>query len=130
MPRGMASDPSLIVELPDGGAVHAQFQDEPPPAGVAVVPLPADAAGRLEAPDSGQVVMSVFSPEGLVRERDEVGRVIDEAGTGDEPLVVAVEAAEELREDELAAILDPARSSHRHCVQYSISRRGVLMPRS
>jgi hypothetical protein len=109
----MASEPNLIVELPDGGAVHVQFQDEPPPAEVAVVPLPADEAGRLEAPDAGQVVMSVLSPEGLVRERNELGRVIDEAGTGDEPLVVVVEAAEELREDELAAILEPARSSHR-----------------
>jgi hypothetical protein len=111
--RGMAPESPLIVELPLDGAVHVQFQDEPPPAEVAVRPLPADDAGRIEAPDAGQVVMSVLSPEGLVRESDEVRRVIDEAGTGDEPLVVVVEAAEELREDELAAILDPARASRR-----------------
>jgi hypothetical protein len=109
----MASAPTLVVELPTGGAVHVQFQDEPPPADVAVVALPADEAGRLEAPDAGQVVMSVLSPEGLVRERDEVRRVIGAAGTGDEPVVIVVEAAEELREDELAAILEPARGSHR-----------------
>jgi hypothetical protein len=109
----MATAPTLIVELPNGGAVHVQFRDEPPPPEVAVVPLPADDAGRLEAPDAGQVVMSVLSPEGLVRERADLRRVIGTAGRGDEPVVVVVEAAEALREDELAAVLEPARRSHR-----------------
>ena len=109
----MASQPTLIVELPSDGAVHVQFQGEPPPPAVAVVPLPADEAGRIEAPAAGQVVMSVLSPEGLVREGDEVRRVIDAAGTGDEPLVVVVEAAEELRADELSAVLEPARTARR-----------------
>jgi hypothetical protein len=109
----MVSAPTLVVELPVGGAVHVQFQDQPPPPEVAVVPLPADEAGRLEAPDAGQVVMSVLSPEGLIREHDEVRRVIRAAGTGDEPVVIVVEAAGELREDELAAILGPARGSRR-----------------
>jgi hypothetical protein len=109
----MASAPTLIVELPNGGGVHVHFRDEPPPTEVAVVPLPADEAGRLEAPDAGQVVMSVLSPEGLARERDEVRRVIRAAGTGEEPVVIVVEAAEELRADELAAVLEPARGSHR-----------------
>ena len=59
------------------------------------------------------VVMSVLSPEGLIREHDEVRRVIRAAGTGDEPVVIVVEAADELREDELAAILGPARGSRR-----------------
>jgi hypothetical protein len=52
------------------------------------------------------VVLSVPSPESLAREADEVRRVIARAGTGVEPLVVVVEAAEELRDDELAAVVN------------------------
>jgi hypothetical protein len=57
----------------------------------------------------GKIVLSVPSPEALVREAGEVRRVIAGASAGAEPLVVVVEAAEELRDDELAAILDAAR---------------------
>jgi hypothetical protein len=39
--------------------------------------------------------------------------VIAGAGTGVEPLVVVVEAAEELREDELAPVLEAARHTDR-----------------
>ena len=67
-----------------------------------------DAEGNLEALAAGQVVMSLPSPEALAREPGEVRRVIGRAGTGVEPLVVVVEAAEELREEELAATLDAA----------------------
>jgi hypothetical protein len=55
-------------------------------------------------------VLSVPSPEALAREADEVRRVIAEAGTGVEPLVVVIEAAEELRDEELAPAL--AASAH------------------
>jgi hypothetical protein len=58
-------------------------------------------------------VLSVPSPETLVRELDEVRRVIAQADAGAEPLVVVVEAAEELRDDELAVLVDAARrTSH------------------
>jgi len=67
-----------------------------------------DAEGNLEALAAGQVVMSLPSPEALAREAGEVRRVIARAGTGVEPLVIVVEAAEELREEELAATLDAA----------------------
>jgi pyruvate-formate lyase-activating enzyme len=67
-----------------------------------------DAEGNLEALAAGQVVMSLPSPEALAREAGEVRRVIGRAGTGVEPLVIVVEAAEELREEELAAALDAA----------------------
>jgi hypothetical protein len=50
--------------------------------------------------------MSVLSPEALARDPEEVRRVLARAGTGIEPLVVEVEAAEELRDDELAAVLE------------------------
>jgi hypothetical protein len=39
--------------------------------------------------------------------------VIAHAGTGVEPLVVVVEAAEELREEELAAVLEAATHTSR-----------------
>jgi hypothetical protein len=74
---------------------------------------PTDAEGVLEAPAAGQVVLSVPSPEALEREAGEVRRVIGQAGTGVEPLVVVVEAAEELREEELAAVLDAASHTSR-----------------
>ncbi len=69
--------------------------------------------GTLEAPAAGQVVLSLLSPEALEREASEVLRVIGQAGTGVEPLVVEVEAAEELREAELAALLSAASRTSR-----------------
>lgn len=74
---------------------------------------PTDAEGVLEAPAAGQVVLSLLSPEALEREASEVRRVIGQAGTGVEPLVVVVEAAEELRESELAALLSAASHASR-----------------
>lgn len=74
---------------------------------------PTDAEGVLEASAAGQVVLSLPSPEALEREADEVRRVIGQAGSGVEPLVVVVEAAEELRESELAALLSGARHASR-----------------
>lgn len=116
----MVQEPKLIVQSARGSAVGEQFRREPPASvtsgEVVLVALPADAAGRLDAPDAGQVVMSVLAPEALVRERDELRRAIDRAGTGTEPLIVVVAAAEELREDELAAILDAARRTRRSVI--------------
>jgi hypothetical protein len=74
---------------------------------------PTDAQGVLEAPAAGQTVLSLPSPEALEREASEVRRVIAQAGTGVEPLVVAVEAGEELREGELAALLSAASHAPR-----------------
>jgi hypothetical protein len=51
--------------------------------------------------------------EALTREAVEVRRVIAQAGTGVEPLVVVVEAAEELREEELRAVLEAAGHTSR-----------------
>jgi len=74
---------------------------------------PTDDEEALEAETAGEVVLSLPSPEGLVREADEVRRVIDHAGTGSQPLVVVVEAAEELREEELASVLEASGHSER-----------------
>jgi len=105
----MPTDPSLIVQVPCGSAVQRQL-NERPPAGVAggevvVEAGPTDGEGSLEAAAAGEVVLSVPSPEALAREPDEGRRVVAHAGTGVEPLVVVIEAAEELREEELAPVL-------------------------
>lgn len=95
--------------MPRGSAVQVQLIEQPPSsvaAGQVVVESgPTDPEGNLEAVSAGEVVLSVPSPEALRREADEVRRVIAQAGTGVEPLVVVVEAAEELRDDELAPAL-------------------------
>jgi hypothetical protein len=107
-------DPSVIVQVPDGSAVERQLTVAPPESvtrgDVVVEVIPADGAGVLEPPDAGEVVASLPSPESLRRESVELRRVIRGAGPGSEPLVIVVEAAEELREDELAAALEA--SSH------------------
>jgi hypothetical protein len=107
----------LIVQVTENGS-GAELMRRDAPAGVrgghaVVVELASDAAGRLDAPAAGEVVMSVLSPEALVRDRDELHRAIEGAGGGSEPLVVVVEAAEELREEELDAVLTAARRSRR-----------------
>jgi hypothetical protein len=113
----MAYEPRLIIQVPRESAVERQLRSQPPESvadGEVVVEAgPTDAEGRLEATEVGEVVLSLPSPEGLEREADEVRRVIGQAGTGIEPLVVVVEAAEELRDDELAAILDAAGHASR-----------------
>ncbi len=113
----MADQPRLIIELPSGGAVDRQLRAQAPASlasgEVVVEDGPTDADGALEASTAGQVVLSVPSPESLRREAAEVRRVIAHAGTGVEPLVVVVEAAEELREEELTAVLEAATHTSR-----------------
>jgi hypothetical protein len=89
----------LIIQVPRGSAVERGLAERPPQSGIVVEALATE-------PAAGEVVLSVPSPEALARDADEVRRVIARAGTGTEPLVVAIEAAEELREDELAAVLE------------------------
>jgi hypothetical protein len=107
----------LIVQAPRDGAVARQLAGAPPASvvtGEVVLEIgPTDELGNLEAVAAGEVVLSVLSPEGLRREAAEVRRVIEHAGTGEQPLVIVVEAAEELREDELEPVLEAARRSPR-----------------
>lgn len=113
----MAYQPRLILQVARGSAVERQLGSqalESVESGDVVVEVgPADPHGQLESPAAGEVVLSLPSPEALTREADEVRRVIEQAGTGVEPLVVVVEAAEELREDELSALLDAAGHTSR-----------------
>jgi hypothetical protein len=113
----MASQPNLIIQVPRGSAVERQLSAQPPPAvasGELVIEVGlTDAEGNLEPADAGEVVLSVPSPESLAREAAEVHRVIAHAGPGVAPLVVVVEVAEELRDDELAPVLEAAGRSSR-----------------
>ena len=74
---------------------------------------PTDEQGNLEAAAAGQVVLSVPSPEALRRQAEDVERVIRAAGTGEEPLVISVGAAEEVRDQEITALLDAAGHTRR-----------------
>src|SRR5262245_19418241 len=113
----MGYQPSLIVQLPSGGAVDRQLAAQALPGiasrEVVVEHGATDAEGNLESLAAGQIVLSVPSPEALKREAGEVRHVLAQAGTGVEPLVVVVEAAEELREEELAVVLDAASHTSR-----------------
>jgi hypothetical protein len=112
----VAENPALILQLARGGAVDRRLAEDEPHSvargDVVIDHAPADSHGDLEG-GSGQVVLSVPSPEGLRREADEVRRVIAGAGSGAEPLVVVVEAADELREDELATVVEAAGHTSR-----------------
>jgi hypothetical protein len=108
----VAQQPKLIIQVPQASRVELQLAADPPPSvasGDAFVEVaPADEEGKLEPPAVGQVVLTMPSPEGLAREADTVRRVVGGAGTGTEPLVVVLDVAEELRDEELAALLEAA----------------------
>jgi hypothetical protein len=111
------SDPRLIIQVPAGSSVDRQLAGEPPESvssGEVVVEVgSADDAGVLEPSPIGEVVASLPSPEALRREADELRRAIGQAGPGSEPVVIVVEVAEELREDELDAALEAASHASR-----------------
>jgi len=111
----MTTETVLIVQVPRDGAVDRHWATDPPPsitsAQVAVSRLPSE-GGSIGPPQAGEVVMSVLSPEAL-RDQPRIADVLREAGEGDEPLVIEVEAAEYLREDELAAVLAATRQARR-----------------
>src|SRR5437667_3062417 len=107
----MTSDVVVIVQLPRGSTVDQYLRTYPPPGlasgRVVLDQVAAEPDGRLGPPETGEVVMSVLSPEALTRDQQQVKDVIRHAA-GAGPLVIIVEAAEELREDELAVVLDAA----------------------
>src|ERR1700722_15287103 len=113
----MAEQARLIIQVPQGSAVARTLDAQPPEGaatgGVVVVTGATDAQGNLESIAAGQVVLSLPSPEALERDAVEVRRVIGQAGTGVEPLVIVLEAAEELRTGELGAVLGAAQHTSR-----------------
>jgi hypothetical protein len=113
----VADNPVLILQIPAGGPLDDQLADDPPAtlaAGEVVVERgPTDSEGVLVPPVAGQVVLSVPSPEALRRQADDLHQLIDAAGTSTEPIVVVVEAAEVLRDDELSAVVAAAQRARR-----------------
>jgi hypothetical protein len=101
---------ALVIQVPRGSPVERQLGMDPPArladGQVVVEAVAPDDEGNLDPPVDGEVVLSVPSPEALAREADEVRRVIARAGTGVEPLVIVVEVAEQLRDDELEAVIE------------------------
>jgi hypothetical protein len=106
----------LIIQVPRGSAIERQLRDEPPSAvradDVLVQTGPTDEEGNLEQ-HVGEIVLSVPSPEELARHPDDVERVLRGAGPSTSPLVVVVEAAEALQEDEAAPVVAAARRAPR-----------------
>jgi hypothetical protein len=107
----MASNGVLIVQVPRGGAVDRNWAEERPPSIASGRVVVEHFAGE-GPPEGGDVVMSVLSPEALRSDSQLVRDVIGQAPAG-EPPVIIVEAAEYLREDELAAVLEAADSAQR-----------------
>ncbi len=116
----MTSDAVVIVQLPRGSTVDQYLRTYPPPSvasgRVVLDQMAAEPDGRLGPTETGEVVMSVLSPEALTRDQQEVRDVIRHAAAGAGPLVIVVQAAEELREDELAVVLDAAARARRDVV--------------
>ena len=116
----MTSDVVVIVQLPRGSTVDQYLRTYPPPGlasgRVVLDQVAAEPDGRLGPPETGEVVMSVLSPEALTRDQQQVKDVIRHAAAGTGPLVIIVQAAEELREDELAVVLDAAARARRDVV--------------
>jgi hypothetical protein len=113
----MRSEATLIVQLARDGSVDRRLREEPPPSVVSgrviLDHILAGPGGRLGPPEAGEVVLSVLSPEAFARDPQEVKDAVGGAGESDEPAVILVEAAEELREDELDAVLDAADRAQR-----------------
>jgi hypothetical protein len=112
----MADEPTLIVQVPLGSAIERQLRDEPPPPfrtdEVLVQTGATDDQGTLEEL-AGEVVFSVPSPQELPRQGDDLHRVLRAPGTGTSPLVIVVEAAEVLQDEEAAVVLAAARNAPR-----------------
>ena len=112
----MAKEVGLVVELTRGSAVDRNVRADVPPSiksgRVALDHIEADDLGRLSPPPAGQVVLTVLSPEALRRDPQVVRDAIAQADS-DQPPVIVVQAAEYLREDEIAVVLDAADRADR-----------------
>jgi hypothetical protein len=113
----MADEVKLIIQVPHGSSIDLYLKADPPAAiadvRVIVEHLGAGTDGKLLPPEAGEVVLSVPSPEALRRESEQVMAAISEAAADGPPLVVLVDGAEELRDDEVSAVLDAALQTER-----------------
>jgi hypothetical protein len=113
----MDETPALIIQVPHGSNVERQLREDPPPAlgtiDVLIQTGATDDQGVLEPPIGGEIVLSVTSPESLERQREDVQRVIRQAGTGNEPLVIVVQAGETFRQEDLEPVVAAASRASR-----------------
>jgi hypothetical protein len=111
------NEAEVIIQLPRGSSIDDNLRAEPPTSvsdgRVVVEPLDPDANGDLLPPRAGEIILTVPSPEALRREPAEILRVVTAAAADGAPLVVLVEGAEYLREDELDAVLTAAAETER-----------------
>ena len=73
---------------------------------------PTDEQGNLEAL-AGETVLSVPSFEELERQSDALRHLLGQAGTGTEPLVIVIGAAEVIGDQLASAVVDAARHAPR-----------------
>ena len=114
------NEAKLIIQLPRDSSVDAHLREEPPASladgRVVLEHLPPGPDGKLTPSAAGEILLTVPSPETLRREPYEVLRVVTEAAEDGGPLVVLVEGAEFLRDDEIGAVLEIGRASCRERV--------------
>lgn len=106
----MADGPRLIIQVASGSVVDQNLRKRglDQRGDVIVQAEPADEHGHLEPPEAGEVVLTVPSPETLSHQPEEVRRVLRRTNDLAAPPVIIVEAAEDLFDDDLAALLDGA----------------------
>ena len=83
---------------------------------VVIVGLAPDPHGHLAAPEAGHVVASVASPQALPVEAEAIRLAIEGAGGGAEPLIILVEEAEELLEEQLAPVIEASLHAPRSVI--------------
>lgn len=107
----------LIIQLPSGSSVDVHLREDPPAAltdgRVVLEHLTAGADGKLPPPAAGEIVLTVPSPEALRRDPGEILSIVIDAAEDDAPLIVLVEGAEYLRDDEIDAVLEAAAATKR-----------------
>jgi hypothetical protein len=107
----------LIIQLPRGSSVDVHLQEEPPASiadsRVVLEHLPVDDDGKLLPPRAGEIILRVPSPEALRRERQAILDEVVAAAADGGPLVVLVEGAEYLRDNEIDAVLGAADATKR-----------------
>ncbi len=113
----MENEAELIIQLPRDSSVDVHLREEPPASltdrRVVLEHLSAGPDGKLTPPEAGEILLTVPSPEALRRETDDLLRLVIDAAEDGGPLVVLVEGAEYLRDDEIAPVLDAAAATKR-----------------
>ena len=121
----MQQSQPVIVQVPRDGEVARQLASAPPPSvergDVVIEHSTTDSEGRLEAVQAGQALLTLPSPEAIERQADDVRRVIGQAGTGVEPIVLVIESGEELTEEQLQVVLGAAVHAPRAVIVRVIS---------